>query len=135
MRGDAEFQALLSKMKERARVGAARHNYESARLTQDRALQNMSDLGIGLVTGRSRSLYALKAGSGAFGATGGSLAAFAGYLGWPGDVVFYPVFLNDGTVKMPARPFHDMAVETGRRFFAKEAGRVFDFALTGRWDP
>lgn len=133
-KGVDEFTSFLEASKERLRVGAARHNFETATLTRDLALQNMSGMGIGLVTGRSRALYGVKAGGGMFGASG-SPAAYAGYLSWPSDVVFYPLFLNDGTVRMVARPYHDAAVEKARRFFYAEAPRVLEYALTGRWEP
>lgn len=122
----------FDKITERLRQGLARHAYESAEFTRDRALQNMSLMNIGLVTGRSRALYGVRAGDALFG-TEASVAAYAGYLKWPGDVVFYPEFLNEGTVKMGARPYHDLAVEQGEKFFNDGTKRVLDYALTGRW--
>lgn len=130
-----DFDAWMGQTRERLRVGAARHCYEAATLQRDRAMQNMGAMGIGLVTGRSRALYGVRADRRAFSLTSGSVAAYAGYLTWPGDVIFYPLFLNDGTVKMVSRPYHDEAVETAGRFFANEGGRVLDYAATGRWDP
>ena len=130
-----EFLDGLEEMKERMRVGAARHCFETATLQRDRAMGNMGSMMIGLVTGRSRALYAVKAGAGSFGGTMGSVAAYAGYLSWPDDVEFYPKFLDEGTVKMAARPYHSEAVETASDFFFSEAGRVYDFARAGRWAP
>lgn len=132
--GFDDFIDDLERSKERLRVGAARHAYETATLTRDLAMRNMGSMGIGLVTGRSRALYGVRAGGGLFGSAG-SIAAYAGYLSWPDNVVFYPQFLNDGTVKMVSRPYHDEAVETATRFFYNEAGRVFVYAMTGRWEP
>lgn len=134
-RGMDEFLGELDDMKERMRVGAARHCFETATLQRDRALANMGSMGIHLRTGRSRALYAVKAAPGSFGGTMGSVAAYAGYLAWPADVVFYPKFLDEGTVKMVARPYHSEAVETAEDFFFGEAGRVYDYARTGRWEP
>jgi len=135
LQGQDDFERFLDDVKERMRVGAARHNYEAATLTRDQALSNMGAMGIGLVTGRSRALYGVRASAGMFGATSGAVGAYAGYLEWEDGIVFYPKFLNDGTVKMVARPYHDMAVDRGELFHEREAGRVIDFALTGRWNP
>lgn len=133
--GMDDFLGDLDDAKERARVGASRHCYETATLVRDRALENMGRMGIGLVTGRSRALYGVKAPDSLFGSTAGSISAYAGYLSWPLDVSFYPAFLNDGTVNMVSRPYHSEAVETGERFFFNEASRVLDYAITGRWEP
>jgi hypothetical protein len=132
--GMEEFQAELQAMKRRMQTGAARHCYEAATLQRDRALQNMGAMGIGLVTGRSRALYGVRAAKASF-MSGGSVAAFAGYLEWENGIVFYPEFLDTGTVKMISRPYHTEALETSEAFFFQEASRVTDFAITGRWEP
>lgn len=97
----------------------------SAAHMQDEAMQNMSDMRIGLVTGRSRALYAVRA------STAGSIAAYAGYLAWPRDVEFYPRYLNDGTSKMVSKPYHDMAFEASRRFFDNAMGQALAAAMRG----
>lgn len=133
-KGTDVFEADLTLRGQRMKQGVARHTYETATLQRDRALGNMGSMVIGLVTGRSRALYGVRAGAGSFGSNLGAVAAYAGYLAWPDDVVFYPKFLNDGTVKMYARPYHDEAVERATDFFFREAGRVYDYAATGVWD-
>jgi hypothetical protein len=130
--GVDEFLSLTQDIKERMRVGAARNNFEAAKSMRDHAMQNMGAMGIGLVTGRSRALYGAKPHPGAFH-SGGSVAAYAGYLDWPSDVIFYPKFLNDGTSRMPSRPYHDLAFEQAAQDFQQGAGRAVIYAFTGRW--
>lgn len=104
---------------------AAAATAATAAYMQDQAMQNMVDMRIGLVTGRSRALYAVSA------STAGSVAAYAGYLSWPGDVEFYPKFLNDGTSRMEAKPYHDMAYEASQAFFNNAMEQALDAALRG----
>ncbi len=95
---------------------AQAHCFASAREMRNNAMQNMGDLGIRLITGRSRALYGV-----ALTATG----ALAGYTAWPDDVEFYPEFLNNGTFRMAARPYHDLAFEMTETFFNDGMDRVF----------
>lgn len=95
---------------------AQAHCFASAREMRNHAMQNMGDMRIRLITGRSRALYGV-----VLTATG----ALAGYTAWPDDVEFYPIFLNNGTFRMAARPYHDLAFEMTEQFFNDGMDRVF----------
>lgn len=111
---------------------AGAHAAASAHHMRAQAMDNMSSMGIGLVTGRSRALYGVRVEPAAYDPrASGSVAAYSGYLDWPDDVVFYPRFLNDGTSLMRARPYHDLAFEQTAPFFEQGMKRALERALQG----
>src|SRR5690606_27981353 len=107
--GIDQFIAFLNAAPGNLRRLAGAHAAASAHHMRGHAMANMGDMGIGLVTGRSRALYGVSVEPAAYDLrASGSVAAYAGYLAWPTDVMFYPRFLNDGTSRMAARPYHDL---------------------------
>lgn len=107
--GMDDFLAGLEQMPVNLDKYATALAFSTARNMREYGLENMSSHRIGLVTGRSRALY----GAALRGST-----AIAGYLSWPDEVVFYPQFLNDGTSRTRARPYHDEAFDRAARDFA-----------------
>jgi hypothetical protein len=91
------------------------HSFTSARKMVQFGLQNMSDFRIGLITGRSRALFK----TGLKGTT-----ALAGYISWEEGVEFYPHYLNNGTRRMIAKPYFDLAFEMVEPFFIEGMERV-----------
>lgn len=130
--GIEAFTAMLDAAPETLKRLAGAHAAHSARQMREHALHNMSGMGIGLVTGRSRALYGVRVDPRSYDPKGsGSVAAYAGYLNWPVAVVFYPAFLNDGTSQMAARPYHDLAFDQTRPFFEQGMKRALAQALGG----
>lgn len=130
--GIDEFMAFLDDAPNNLRRLAGAHCAASAHHMRDHAMQNMGAMGIGLVTGRSRALYGVAVEPAAYDMqASGSVAAYAGYLAWPSEVVFYPRFLNDGTSRMVARPYHDLAFDQTWPFFEQGMRRAMERALQG----
>ena len=137
--GAEKFGAMNDMVAEIARVAAARKMMEVGKRQRDRALDNFGKFGIRMITGRSRSLYAVKPLTPMFtpGASVSHLAISVGYNEWPKrdahspdeDIPFYPAFLNYGTEKMPARPYHTAAVEATEPEFFEEMDAAVDEAL------
>lgn len=131
--GVDQFLQFLDQAPDNLRRLAGAHAAASAHHMRDHAMANMGMMRIGLVTGRSRALYGVRVNPAAYDMrTSGSVAAYAGYLNWPGDVVFYPAFLNDGTSRMGARPYHDLAFEQTRPFFEQGMKRALARAMAGQ---
>jgi len=117
-----DFMRDLQGSKRQLERQATAHAYFTAKRMQNSALENMSGMRIGLVTGRSRALY---------GAALRGTTAMAGYISWPSDIEFYPHFLNNGTRFMVAKPYHDLAFEQQRQFFDDGMLRVLQQVLKG----
>ncbi len=122
LEGFDAFEADMRSMGARLERLTTTHSFFSAKEMQQNAMQNMGDMRIGLITGRSRALY---------GAALRGMIGMAGYLVWPEDVEFYPAFLNNGTSRMMARPFHDLAFEQTRDFFYDGMARCLAQAMAG----
>ncbi|REF69646.1 hypothetical protein [Paracoccus versutus] len=130
--GVDQFLAFLNAAPGNLRRLAGAHAAASAHYMRDQAMANMGGMRIGLVTGRSRALYGVRVEPAAYDPrASGSVAAYAGYLAWPSDVVFYPRFLNDGTSRMAARPYHDLAFDQTRPFFEQGMRRALNRAMQG----
>lgn len=130
--GMDQFLAFLDAAPENLRRLAGAHAAASAHHMRDHAMQNMGAMRIGLVTGRSRALYGVVVDPAAYDMkASGSVAAYAGYLSWPDEVEFYPRFLNDGTSRMGARPYHDLAFDQTRGFFERGMRRALERAMQG----
>lgn len=128
--GTAEFNEMNAFVAEEIRVAAARACYESAKEQRQRALDNFFVYGIGMITGRSRSLYAISLGEGMLTPGATRVSVDVGYNSWPETdvhspdeiIAFYPWFLNYGTVHMKSRPFHTAAVDVQEPdFYARAA--------------
>lgn len=133
-----DFREMMGKTREELRVAAARVCVEAGKETQKRALEGFTTFGIRLITGRSRSLYALQPGEGMFEPGAGKVSYEVGYVNWPKsdshgtDIPFYPWYLNYGTSKMAARPFHTAAVEAVRPIFNRKIEEAFVAVLQGK---
>lgn len=123
--GTVEFGEVNKAFAEELRVAAARANMEAAKFQRDLALENFGSFGIRLITGRSRSLYSIKPGEGMFQPGATVVVVDVGYSTWPeydhlsnGEYIeFYPWFLNYGTSRMAARPFHTDAMDETEEIF------------------
>lgn len=130
--GMDQFIDFLDRAPENLRRLAGAHAVATAHHMRQNAMQNMGAMGIGLVTGRSRALYGVKVDPAAYDMrASGSVAAYAGYLSWPSDVEFYPRFRNDGTSRMAARPYHDLAFDQSKGFFEHGMRRALARAMQG----
>lgn len=130
--GMDQFLSFLDRAPKNLRRLAGAHAAASAHHMRDHAMANMGVMGIRLITGRSRALYGIAVDPAAYDLpSSGSVAAYAGYLAWPSDVEFYPRFLNDGTSRMGARPYHDLAFDQTRPFFEQGMRRALARAMAG----
>ena len=137
--GAKDLQPMGKVMAETLRVAAARSMMESGKRQRDRALENFGRFGIRMITGRSRSLYAITPMTSMFtpGTSVSMMAIEVGYTKWPKrdsfspdeDIPFYPAYLNYGTPKMPARPYHTAAVEATEPEFYRDMDAAMDEAF------
>lgn len=123
------FRADLRRIMTDLPVQVAAGANEAAFFLRDRMLSNMDTYGIRRITGVSRDYITAQATPPTLGALAGSYVAYAGYLDWPADLVFYPKFLNDGTVKMIARPYFDQAYVAAETFFFERMDEAMSRAM------
>lgn len=135
--GQTDFIMANKAAQERLRVEVARASYESAKKQRDYALANFGAYGIHLITGRSRALYAIQPGEGMFTPGASRVSYEVGYVVWPDHdhfsptekIPFYPWYLNYGTARMAARPFHTVAVEATEPFYVRRMDEAFAKAM------
>lgn len=130
--GAAEFRAMQKDVVETIRFETARAMMEVAKEQRDRALEGFWTYGIKMITGRSRALYAIHPGEGMFTPLATKVVVEVGYNAWPETDVhspdepipFYPWFLNYGTSKMSARPFHSAAILVTEPIFQRRTSEA-----------
>lgn len=135
--GSASFKAKNKMLTEQLRVAAARVCMESAKEQRNIALEGFWTYRIRMITGRSRALYAAAPGEGMLTPGATKVSYDAGYLVWPKtdafsmgkEIPFYPWYLNFGTAKMAARPFHTAAVDAMRPKFKRRVNKALKDAI------
>lgn len=120
--GIDDFISDLDRMPSELEKLVGAHAFATANHMKRDAMANMSDMRIGLVTGRSRALFGT-----AYEYP--DTRASAGYLAWPEEVEFYPQFLNDGTPRMISKPYFDLAYEQQESFFVEGMERALERVL------
>lgn len=132
------FRKSTRDVLEFVRVAAARRMMEIAKAQRDMALEGFWTYKIGLRTGRSRALYAIKPDQTMFTRNAVHLGLEVGYTDWPDHdkwwptgppLEFYPVMLDRGTTGRTSRPFHTAAVDFAARRFYREMPFVIDEAF------
>lgn len=123
----AELERIANDLEMHCAVG----NRRTAQFMQSTALANMDAFGIRRITGISRDHYQVEQGPTNANAAVSNVVARVGYLSWPESLVFYPRFLNDGTSRMMARPYHTTAFEAAGPVHQAEMADALNKALNG----